>query len=169
MNMKSLNKYQGFFNNESFDLDHEAKMVQSRILSTLLGVIEDKGITQEELEELTGLKQPFISAIFNSRKRLNMEHIALFQRALDIVLQPPMYLTKGQHKSKFYHQNEYEDLNGQFLETACYHSMSNILQLYISESELNGWSSGRKETRRNMKNSTWQNKFSEYDKNIVIV
>ena len=100
--MKYLNKFKDMFNSKSFDLEHETDMVQSRIVSTILEVKEKTGMTQKKLSELTGLKQPFISALFNNRKRLNMEHIALFQNAMEFKLQPPKYLSSKEHFNKFY-------------------------------------------------------------------
>lgn len=116
MTMKSLNKLKDIFSVDSFDLEFEAQMVQSRIVSTLLEVIENKKFKQKELEELTGLSQPFISALFHNRKKLNVEHIALFQKALDIVLQPPTYLDANEHKRHYYSDNDFykEDLMKSF-------------------------------------------------------
>ena len=106
--MKSLSKIQSEFDNTQFDLEHESDMVQSRLLSPIIEAIEKEGLTQAELAERTGLKQPFISAILNVRKKLNMEHIALFQKALGIVVQPPEVLSVKDHKSKYYSEEEYE-------------------------------------------------------------
>lgn len=90
----------------SFDLTFEAAMVQNRILHTFLEVIEKKKITQAELSERMGLSQPFLSALLNSKKKLNVEHIAKFQHALGIVLQPPQYLSIEEHENKFYENEE---------------------------------------------------------------
>lgn len=89
----------------SFDLDFEAAMVQNRILHTFLEVIEKKKITQAELGEKMGFSQPFLSALLNSKKKLNVEHIAKFQHALGIVLQPPQYLSIEEHENKFYEKD----------------------------------------------------------------
>lgn len=105
MTMKSLNKLKNILSIDTYDLEFESQMVQSRIVSTLLEVIEEKKLKQKDLEELTGLSQPFISALFHNRKKLNVEHIALFQKALDIVLQPPTYLDVNDHKRNFYSDN----------------------------------------------------------------
>lgn len=105
MTMKSLNKLKEIFSIDTFDLEFESQMVQSRIISTLLEVIESKKLKQKDLVELTGLSQPFISALFHNRKKLNVEHIALFQKALDIVLQPPTYLDANEHKKYYYSDN----------------------------------------------------------------
>lgn len=106
--MKSLKELKDFLEDEQFDLNHEAAMVQSRILSPIISAIEDNKIRQEDLAEATGLTQPFISGLLNIRKNLSMEHIALFQKALGIVLQVPEVLTDEEHKSKFYSEEEYE-------------------------------------------------------------
>ncbi|MFM7023237.1 MAG: XRE family transcriptional regulator [Flavobacteriales bacterium] len=106
--MTLLNKIQSEFDDNIFDIEHESNMVQSRLLSPIIETIESQGITQEELAEKTGLAQPFISAVLNIRKNLNMEHIALFQKALGIILQPPTTLTGKEHKSKFYSKEEYD-------------------------------------------------------------
>lgn len=112
MTMKSLNKLKNILSIDTFDLEFESQMVQSRIVSTLLEVIDDKKLKQKDLEELTGLSQPFISALFHNRKKLNVEHIALFQKALDIVLQTPTYLDVNEHKRNFYSDSSFynEDL-----------------------------------------------------------
>lgn len=107
--MKSLNKFKEVFENN--DLEHETKMVQSRIISTLLEVIEARGYSQADLAELTGLTQPFISALLNNRKNLNMEHIALFQNGLGIILQPPSYLSLTDHKEKFYASSDHVNID----------------------------------------------------------
>lgn len=111
MNTKLLNKAKSLLNNKNFDIAFESQMVQSRIISTLLEVIENKNLTQKDLENLTGLKQPFLSALFNNRKKLNVEHIARFQNALKIVLQPPKYLTLEEHHNTYYQEDEYVGLN----------------------------------------------------------
>ena len=103
-----LNQLRRTLNDDKFDLQFESEMVQSRIISTFLDIIDQKHYTQKELESLTGLKQPFISALFNNRKKLNVEHIALFQKALNIILQPPSYLSKDEHISKFYKDEDFE-------------------------------------------------------------
>lgn len=108
--LNKLNKLDKFISQldiNNFDVAYETDMVQTRILSPILEVIERKNLTQSELEDLTGLKQPFISALFNNRRKLNMEHIALFQNALNIVLQPPSYLSMEDHITKFYTPVEY--------------------------------------------------------------
>lgn len=105
-----LNKIKSEFEKNDFDLEHESNMVQARILSPIIDAIEQQKITQEELSERTGLTQPFISSILNIRKKLNMEHIALFQKALDIVIQTPKTLTLIEHKHKFYNKEDYETL-----------------------------------------------------------
>jgi len=111
MNMKLLNKIKNQLNNEDFDIDFESQMVQSRIISTFLEVIENKNLTQKDLEDLTGLSQPFLSALFNNRKKLNVEHIAKLQNALKIVLQQPKYLTSDEHHNTYYQEDEYIGLN----------------------------------------------------------
>lgn len=130
--MKSLNEFKRNLDQESFDLDHETKMVQLRILSSILEVIDAKGLTQSNLEELTGLKQPFISALFNNRKNLNMEHIALFQHALQIVIQPPAHLSIDEHINAFYKESDYENSQGQIFEIVCNHSTKDILNAYTN-------------------------------------
>ena len=106
--MKSLKEIKNFLEDESFDLEHEAAMVQSRFLSPIIAAIEDNHIKQGDLAEATGLAQPFISALLNVRKKLSMEHIALFQKALGIILQAPDALPLEEHQSKFYSEKEYE-------------------------------------------------------------
>jgi predicted XRE-type DNA-binding protein len=108
MNTKLSNNIKSLLKQSDFNLEHESKMVQARILSTILEIIDHKNLTQVELEELTGLKQPFLSGLFNQRKKLNMEHIALFQNALRIKLQPPTYLNEEEHNEKFYSDDGYE-------------------------------------------------------------
>lgn len=107
--MKLLNELRDQLQFQDFDLEHESNMVQSRLLSPILEVIEEKGLTQSQLAIKTGLKQPFISAIFNVRKKLSMEHIALLQNALGIVMQPPEYLSEHQHINKFYSKSDYQE------------------------------------------------------------
>lgn len=53
-----------------------------------------------------GLPQPFLSVLLNSKKKLNVEHIAMFQQALGIVLQPPQYLPIEEHENKFYENGD---------------------------------------------------------------
>lgn len=135
--MTSLNKIQDEFENNKFDLEHESKMVQSRILSPIIEAIEENGLTQEELSERTGLRQPFISAILNIRKKLNMEHIALFQKALGIIIQPPQALSINEHKHKYYNKEEYEISTLDVFEEV-YHShfMKNLQQYAKSEKKV---------------------------------
>lgn len=107
--MTLLNKIRSEIKNTEFDIEYEANMVQSRLLSPIIEIIEEQNITQKELSEKTGLAQPFISALLNIRKRLNMDHIALFQNALNIVIQTPNILSKDNHQNKFYDINDYND------------------------------------------------------------
>jgi len=109
--MKSLNKIKKQLNNIDFDLVFESQMVQSRIISSILEVIEEKKYTQQDLENLTGLSQPFLSGLFNNRKKLNVEHIAKFQNALQIVFQPPKCLSKTEHNHMYYIEEEYIGIN----------------------------------------------------------
>ena len=100
--MKSLAELKKIFTEKSFDLEFESQMVQSRIVSTFLEVIEDKNITQKELEEKTGLSQPFISALLNNRKKLNVEHIARLQNALDVKLKSPEYISNSDYEKEYF-------------------------------------------------------------------
>jgi transcriptional regulator with XRE-family HTH domain len=110
MNMKSLVQIKNQLNENKVDMVFESQMVQSRIVSTLLEVIEIKKVTQKELEERTGLSQPFLSGLFNNKKSLNVEHIAKLQNALNIILQPPKYLTTEEHYNIYYQEDEYVGL-----------------------------------------------------------
>jgi transcriptional regulator with XRE-family HTH domain len=110
MNMKLLEQIRNQLNENKVDIVFESQMVQSRIVSTFLEVIENNKVTQKELEERTGLSQPFLSAIFNNRKKLNVEHIAKLQNALNIILQPPKYLTTEEHYNTYYQEDEYVGL-----------------------------------------------------------
>ena len=96
------------FESEKFDLEHETNMVQSRILSPILEVFENTDMTQGELAEKTGMSQPMINGIFNLRKKLTMRHIALLQKALNIVIQPPKVWSTDDHKRKFYSRDSFE-------------------------------------------------------------
>ena len=107
--MKSLAKLRELFTEKSFDLEFESQMVQSRIVSTFLEVIEDKNITQKELEEKTGLSQPFISALLNNRKKLNVEHIARLQNALDVKLKSPEYISNSDYEKEYFKESEYTE------------------------------------------------------------
>ena len=117
MNMQLSSNIKTLLKKEEFDLDHESSMVQSRILSSILEVVEDKKMTQTELSEKTGLKQPFLSALFNLHKKLNMNHIALFQKALGVKLQPPKYYSEEKHLKKFYSDKEYIPATTQFIDS----------------------------------------------------
>ncbi|MEK8179919.1 helix-turn-helix transcriptional regulator [Flavobacterium buctense] len=108
--MKLLDQIRNQLNENRVDIVFESQMVQSRIVSTFLEVIENNKVTQKELEERTGLSQPFLSAIFNNRKKLNVEHIAKLQNALNIILQPPKYLTTEEHYNTYYQDDEYVGL-----------------------------------------------------------
>ena len=135
--MTSLNKIQNEFENNGFDLEHESDMVQSRILSPIIEAIEEKGLTQAELSERTGLKQPFISAILNVRKKLNMEHIALFQKALGIVIQSPQVLSINEHKHKYYNKEEYDTPSVELFEEIYHtHSIKSLQQYSKSKKEV---------------------------------
>jgi transcriptional regulator with XRE-family HTH domain len=107
--MKSLNKLKELFASKPFDLEFESQMVQSRIVSTFLEVIENLNITQKELEEKTGLSQPFISALLNNRKKLNVEHIAKLQNALGIKLKAPEYFSNYQYENEYFKEIEYTE------------------------------------------------------------
>jgi hypothetical protein len=89
-------------NNKEYDVEHETKMVQSRILAPLIEVIEQKGYTVQKLSELTGLNSIKITALLNIENLITMEQIALFQKALGIVIQPPEAITTEEHNKKFY-------------------------------------------------------------------
>ncbi|WP_243473063.1 helix-turn-helix domain-containing protein [Winogradskyella sp. MH6] len=104
--MKSLNKFKNILTNPNFDIEHETQMVQSRILSSILEIMDEKEYNQSDLERLTGLSQPFLSSIFNNKKKLSMRHIALIQEALGVILQPPTALSKEAHNNKFYNEND---------------------------------------------------------------
>jgi predicted XRE-type DNA-binding protein len=115
--MKLSNSIKSLLLKNDFDLEYESNMVQSRFLSSIIEVVEDKNITQAELSEKTGLKQPFISALFNLHKNLNMNHIALFQKALDIKLQPPTYFSEDKHSEMFYSDKEYIPATTHFIDS----------------------------------------------------
>lgn len=117
MSTKLSTKIKSILKKKVFNLEHESKMAQARILSPFIEVIEDNNITQLELQKLTGLKQPFISGLFNQQRKLNMEHIALFQEALGIKLQPPAYLTEHEHNEKFYSDKQYIPAITHFLDS----------------------------------------------------
>ena len=114
MSTKLSNSIKSLLEKDDFNLEHESKMVQARFLSTFLNIIEDKKLTQLDLEKMTGLKQPFLSGLFNQRRKLNMEHIALFQNALKIKLQPPEYLNSQEHNEKFYLEEDYKPIDTYF-------------------------------------------------------
>lgn len=100
--MSYSDKIKSIFKLQKFDLDFESKMVQARILSPILEEIENKGLNQSDLSELSGLTQPFISQLFNYKRKLSMEHIARLQNALEIILQAPISISKNEHNRKFY-------------------------------------------------------------------
>ena len=117
MNMKLSNSIKSLLTKDEFDLEYESNMVQSRILSSILEVVDDKKMTQTELSEKTGLKQPFLSALFNLHKKLNMKHIALFQKALEIKMQPPEYYSEEKHLERFYSNKEYIPATTHFIDS----------------------------------------------------
>ena len=119
MSTKLSNSIKSLLKQDDFNLEHESKMVQARIMSTFLTIIDDRKLTQLDLEKLTGLKQPFLSGLFNQHRRLNMEHIALFQKALKVKLQPPKYLTDDEHFEEFYSDDEYIPAKTHFLDSFC--------------------------------------------------
>ncbi len=105
MNTKSLEKIKAAISNvnvRKFNLDYEAEMVQARILSPFYEIIEDNNISQVELEKLTGIKQSFLSGLFGGSRKLSMKHIALLQKGLEIVMQPPKYLSLIDHNTEHY-------------------------------------------------------------------
>ena len=118
------------FDTSEFDIEHETKMVQSRILSPILETIDNKKINQLELEKLTGISQSFISSLFNLKKGLNMEHIAKLQNALGIVLQTPEILDKNEHANKYYNKENFLSEDKQ--ETKLLESISSGLRMYNS-------------------------------------
>lgn len=84
------------------NIDHEARMVQSRILSPFLKIMEDKGITENDLSKASGLTLDTITKLFLIEKPLKMAHIALIQKGLDSVAQPPEVITAKEHHERFY-------------------------------------------------------------------
>lgn len=165
--MTSLNKIQIEFENNSFDLEHESKMVQSRILSPIIEAIEEQGLTQEELAERTGLKQPFISAILNVRRKLNMEHIALFQRALGIIIQTPEVLSLNEHRNRFYNKEEYDVPPNDLFEEIYHIHPINSLQQYSKSRKKVAYSSRKISSvsfsKRNKKST------SDYSSNALAI
>lgn len=103
MNTKSLEKIKAAISSvRKFDLDYESEMVQARILSPFYEIIEDNNISQVELEKLTGIKQSFLSGLFGGSRKLSMKHIALLQKGLGVVIQPPKYLGFIDHNTEHY-------------------------------------------------------------------
>lgn len=89
-------------NDNKVALEIEVKMVQSRLLSPIIAKMEEVGMTQKELAKRSGMTQPFVNSVLNIRKKISVEHIAKFQKALGIVLQPPIALTEEEHYRAFY-------------------------------------------------------------------
>lgn len=95
--------------NENTALEIESKMIQSRLLSPMINRMEELGLNQSQLAARTGMSQPFINALLNIRKKANVEHLAKFQKALGIVLQPPKALTEEEHYREFYDTEVYDN------------------------------------------------------------
>ena len=116
------------YNLDYYDLKHETKMVQARIVSPLIKIIEVKGYTVNKLSELTNLTETKIDRLLNGAESITMEELALFQKALDVVIEPPFVLTKEEHNNKYYDTDEEENVclyceptSGFYLGTACPH------------------------------------------------
>lgn len=84
------------------DLDYEALMIQARLLSPYLTVMEDKGFDNTELSKRSGIEEYRIKLIFSGNAFITMEEIAMIQEALDVIAQPPFLLTKEAHKKQHY-------------------------------------------------------------------
>jgi len=99
---EKISKYSKIVKPKDYDQEHETKMVQSRLLAPLIEVIEQKGYTVKKLSELTGLNRIKITALLNIENLITMEQIALFQKALGVMIQPPAVITAEEHNKKFY-------------------------------------------------------------------
>lgn len=130
MNMKSKNKFSNLYKGKEFNLELEAKLVQARFLSPIIEFIKSKKITQTELKKKTGLSQSFLSNLFNGNKKVNIEHIALLQNALGIVLQPPDPLTNEEHYAKFYENSDIPSNKN-------YHNSQNVATMIVVHREMN--------------------------------
>lgn len=132
MDMKSLNKLTKHLNDNNFDILFESHMVQSRIISSILNAIEFKKLTQQDLEKLTGLSQPFLSALFNNRRKLNVEHIAKLQNALGIIFQPPTYLLNEHHLNEYYNEEQYIGFKSvsEFKKREIFYQMDDLLKFH---------------------------------------
>lgn len=98
----SLNKnISNLIDLEGFDIEHETMMVQSRLLSPILQFKEDNNLSQNELAEMSGIKQPLLNSIINLKKNLSMKHIAQLQNAIDSVIAPRL-VSRKYLKERYY-------------------------------------------------------------------
>lgn len=64
-------------------LEMEQDMLQLDILEYISSELKKKGIKRSELPSMLNVTKSFISQLFSADKRLNLEHLAKFQRILD--------------------------------------------------------------------------------------
>lgn len=69
------------------DLEHESKMVMYRFLSEIERISDEKKLNRKELASLIGTSASYITQLFRGNKLINMETIAKFQKAFDIVFE----------------------------------------------------------------------------------
>jgi len=79
-----IEKIKGSFEKtESQDLNHDAKILQARLLSPIVKYMRDENLNQEELAELMNVSQSFISSIFGLKKFMNIKNYAKMHMALN--------------------------------------------------------------------------------------
>ena len=74
-------------NDKEFDLPFETKMVMYRFLSEIDKLAEEMDFNKKQLAEKIGTSASFITQLFKGNKILNLETIAKFQHAFDVVFE----------------------------------------------------------------------------------
>ncbi len=117
--MKSYKEISNYFENDKFDLEHEAQMIQAKILAPFLSKIREEGIKQEILAKRMKVSQPYLSQVFHGDKNLSMSTIAKLQEALDVVLETPSIKDLPKYLDNYYDKdvdkvstNELEEVFG---------------------------------------------------------
>lgn len=88
MNSNNIQKlYSEKFSNESYDNKHETQMVSYRFLSEIERISDEKNLNRKELAKAIGTSASFITQLFRGVKIINIETIAKFQKALDVIFE----------------------------------------------------------------------------------
>lgn len=80
-----VDAYSKAFSESKYDVKSETRLIMYRFLSEVERICEEENINRKQLAQKIGTSASYITQLFQGSKTINLETIAKFQKALNVV------------------------------------------------------------------------------------